>query len=178
MPDVHLEKSQYFADLGTLRNQIKVSRAQKPSASIKINLFYQADWVELTMRLNDLYIVAFKGENQEFNVGEICGENYNHLGMPAKMTIADLKRICVLGKFRKGMNLETQLITFAAIAVSEAARYSGVSMHIQGLLSGTFTDISLAALNKKYFTMWSDHSERVKSGKFIPGEQIQVDVLL
>jgi hypothetical protein len=54
----------------------------------------------------------------------------------------------------------------------------GVSMHVQGLLSGVFLSISLAALNKKYFTMWSKHSDRVRSGVFTPGEQIQVEVLL
>jgi hypothetical protein len=76
------------------------------------------------------------------------------------------------------MKLDTQTITIAAIVVSEAARFMGVSMHIQGLLSQSFTSISLAALNKKYFTMWSHHSERIRSGVFTPGEQVSVDVLL
>lgn len=64
------------------------------------------------------------------------------------------------------------------IVVAEASRFMGVSMHVQGPLSGAFLSISLAALNRKYFSMWSYHSDRVRSGVFTPGEQIQVEVLL
>lgn len=179
MPNVRLAKEFYFLDLGTLRSEIKTARAAaKPSSLLKINVYQETDSVELTMNVKNLYIVAFKGKDKEYEIDELCGENYNNLGMPAKITVFDLKRIAKLGTFSKGDKLDKEAITLAAVVVSEASRFMGVSMHIQGLLSGAFSEVSLAALNKKYFTMWSDHSSFVRSGKFVPGEQIQVDVLL
>ena len=179
MAIVRLVKEAYFRDLQALRDEIKVKRALKKSDKLTIELYVGTELaVELTMQLSNLYIIAFKGRDRVHDVGELCGENYNHLGMPATMTMGDLERLRLLGQFQRGVKLETQLITFAAIVVSEAARFMGVSMHIQGLLSGAFTSISLAALNKKYFTEWSAHSQRVRSGVFTPGEQVQVEVLL
>jgi hypothetical protein len=178
MPDVTLEKSHYFRDLGTLRGEIKMARANKKLDTLKINVHRDGSSVELTMKLANLYIVGFKGRDKEYSVEEMCGENYNNLGMPSKMRADDLDRITKLANFSKGDKLDSEAITFSAIVISEAARFSGVSMHVQGLLSEAFVDISLAALNKKYFTMWSAHSDFVRSGKFVPGEQIQVDVLL
>jgi hypothetical protein len=178
MPDVRLAKQFYFLDMGTLRSEIKTARAAKPSSMLKVNVHQDTDAVELTMSMKNLYIVGFKGKDKEYDIGDLCGENYNNLGMPPKITVYDLKRIPKLGTFSKGDKLDKEAITLAAVVVSEASRFIGVSMHIQGLLSGAFNEVSLAALNKKYFTMWSDHSTFVRSGKFVPGEQIQVDVLL
>lgn len=179
MPAVHLAKELYSRDIQALREEIKIARSQGSPKQLKIDLYIGAELaVELTMQLSDLYIVAFKGRDRVYNVAELCGENYNHLGMPAAMGTSDLQRLPALGKFQRGTKLETQLITLAAIVVSEACRFMGVSMHVQGLLSGAFTSISLASLNKKYFTMWSFHSDRVRSGVFIPGEQLQVDLPL
>jgi len=178
MPDVHLVKESYFKDLGTLRGEIKLARAQKKPGKLAITVHHDGDSVELVMKLENLYIVGFKGKDKEYEVEKLCGENYNNLGMPAKMNSSDFKRITKLGAFSKGDKLDSEAITLAAIVVSEAARFSGVMMHVQGLLSGAFTEISLATLNKKYFTKWSDHTDFVRSGQFVPGEQIQVDVLL
>ena len=175
---VRLAKEHYFIDIGRLRSEIKTVRGTKPSGTLKINVSNDTDSVELTMNVKDLYIVAFKGKDKEYQIDELCGENYNNLGMPAKINIFDLKRIPSLGGFSKGETLDKEAITLAAVVVSEASRFMGVSMHIQGLLSGAFSEVPLAALNKKYFTMWSAHSSFVKSGKFVPGEQIQVEVLL
>jgi hypothetical protein len=178
MLNVRLAKEHYFVDIGRLRSEIKTVRAVKPESTLKIDVSNDGDSVELTMNVANLYIVAFKGRDREYQIGELCGENYNNLGMPAKLSIFDLKRIPSLGAFSKGHKLDKEAITLAAVVVSEASRFMGVSMHIQGLLSGAFSEVSLAALNKRYFTMWSAHSALVKSGKFVPGEQIQVEVLL
>ena len=178
MPDVRLVKEHYFKDLGTLRGDIKLARAQNKAGKLGITVHHDGASAELTMKLENLYIVGFKGNDKEYEVEKLVGENYNNLGMPAKMNASDFRRITNLSSFSKGEKLDSEAITLAAIVVSEAARFSGVMMHVQGLLSGAFTEISLAALNKKYFTMWSDHSDFVRSGKFVPGEQIQVDVML
>ena len=179
MPAVRLIKEFYFRDLQALREEIKIARSQGTSKHLIVDLFVGTQLaVQLTMQLSNLYIIAFKGRDRVYNISDLCGENYNHLGMPATMGTGDLQRLLQLGQFERGVKLDTKLITFAAIVVAEASRFMGVSMHIQGLLSGAFTSISLAALNKKYFTMWSAHSDRVRSGVFTPGEQLQVDVLL
>lgn len=179
MATVRLVKEFYFRDIEALREEIKTARSQKTSKHLTIDLYVGTELaVQLTMQLSNLYIIAFKGRDRVHNIGELCGENYNHLGMPATMGASDLRRLPELGEFEQGTKLETKLITFAAVAVAEASRFMGVSMRVQGLLSGAFMSISLADLNKKYFTMWSAHSERVRSGVFTPGEQLQVDVLL
>lgn len=178
MPDVRLAMEHYFKDLGTLRGDIKLARAQNKTGKLSVFVHHDGDSAELTMKLENLYIIGFKGKDKEYEVEKLCGENYNNLGMPAKMNSSDFRRITKLSSFSKGDKLDSEAITLAAIVVSEAARFSGVMMHVQGLLSGAFTEISLAALNKKYFTMWSSHSDFVRSGQFVPGEQIQVDVLL
>ena len=179
MATVRLVKEYYSRDLEALRQEIKLAREQRNPQHLTIDLLVGSQLaVQLTMQLSNLYIVSFKGRDRVYDIAELCGENYNHLGMPATMGAGDLQRLSQLGQFARGMKLETKLITFAAIVVAEAARFMGVSMHVQGLLSGVFTSISLADLNKKYFTMWSFHSERIRSGVFTPGEQLQVDVLL
>ena len=179
MAIVRLVKEFYFRDLETLREEIRTARSHGTSQHLLIDLYAGTQLaVQLTMQLSNLYIIAFRGADRVYSVGELCGENYNHLGMPASMGSSDLQRIAQLGQFQRGAKLDTTLITFAAVVVAEASRFMGVSMHVQGLLSGAFTSISLAALNKKYFTMWSFHSNRVRSGVFTPGEQLQVDVLL
>jgi len=179
MATVRLVKEFYFRDIQALRQELNIARAQKRLKNLPIDLFVGTQLaVELTMQLSNLYIIAFKGRDKVYDIAKLCGENYNHLGMPATMSMGDLQRLPQLGQFQSGVKLETKLITFAAIVVAEAARFMGVSMHVQGLLSGAFTSISLAALDRKYFTMWSAHSDRVRSGVFTPGEQLQVDVLL
>lgn len=179
MATVRLAKEFYFRDIQSLREEIKIARLPGTSKQLIIDLFVGTQLaVQLTMQLSNLYIIAFKGRDRVYNISDLFGENYNHLGMPATMGTADIQRLAQLGQFQMGVNLDTKLITIAAIVVAEGSRFMGVSMHIQGLLSGAFTSISLAALNKKYFTTWSLHSERVRSGVFTPGEQLQVDVLL
>jgi hypothetical protein len=179
MATVRLVKEFYFRDIQALRDEIKITRSQRSSKHLTIDLYVGPQLaVQLTMQLSNLYIVAFKGRDRVYDVAELCGENYNHLGMPASMGASDLQKILDLGQFQRGIKLETKLITFAAIVVAEASRFMAVSMHVQGLLSGAFTSISLAKLNEKYFTMWSSHSDRVRGGVFTPGEQLQVDVLL
>ena len=178
MATVRLVKEFYFRDLQALRDEIKIARSQG-TKHLTIDLFVGTQLaVQLTMQLSNLYIIKFKGRDRVYDISKLCGENYNHLGMPPTMGTADLQKLTQLSQFQHGVKLDTKLITFAAIVVAEAARFMGVSMHVQGLLSGAFTSISLATLNKKYFTMWSAHSDRVRSGVFTPGEQLQVDVLL
>jgi len=50
-------------------------------------------------------------------------------------------------------------------------------MYIQGLLSGVYSTIPLADLDKQYFKNWSKTSDYVRTGAFTPGPQIVVDVL-
>lgn len=179
MSTVRLTKEFYFRDIASLREEIKLARSRRNSGDLTIDLYVGTDLAtQLTMQVSNLYIVAFKGRDKVYRVADLGGENYNHLGMARTAGLSDLRRLTELGQFHRGAKLDTELITLAAIVVSEASRFMGVSMHVQGVLSGVFRTISLAELDQKYFTMWSFHSERVRSGVFTPGEQLQVDVLL
>jgi len=183
MPRVRLVKEHYSHDIEALREEIRLARKQGRPPEMTINLVVGDETVELTMQLSNLYIVAFKGKDrrgrdQVVEVGELCGENYNNLGMPSSMGKSDMQKIGDLASFKKGDALDTKLITFAAIVVSEACRFMAVSMHIQGLLSGVFSNISLTTLDDKYFTCWSKHTAHIRSGVFVPGEQVMVEVLL
>ena len=178
MPEVHLKTERYFKDIVALGTEIRSTQSSDRTGSVQVSL-YVGDTLatELTMNISNLYIVAFKGADRVYSAGEFGGENYNKLGMPATLSMGDLRNLTQLGQYRKGMNLNTSLIAIAAVVVSEATRFQAVHMHIQGLLSGVYSTIPLADLDKQYFKNWSKTSDYLRSGAFTPGPQIVVDVL-
>jgi hypothetical protein len=50
----------------------------------------------------------------------------------------------------------------------------GVSMHVQGPLSGAFLSISLAALNRKYFTMGHTIRTACEVASLLPGSRFRL----
>ncbi len=178
MPAVRLVTQHYFKDIVSLGAELRSLQQAKRSGSTLVQLYVgDALATELTMDINTLYIVAFKGADRVYSAGEFGGENYNQLGMPTTLSLGDIRNLAQLGQYRKGIALDTTLITIAAVVVAEATRFQAVHMHIQGLLSGTFSSIPLRELDKQYFKNWSKTSDSIRSGDFTPGPQIVVDVL-
>jgi hypothetical protein len=178
MPVVRLSTPHYFKDIVALGTEVKSFRDSKRSGSILVQLYVgDALATELTMNVSNLYIVAFKGADRVYSADEFGGENYNQLGMPTTLSLANLRNLTKLGQYRKGVALDTSLIAIAAVVVAEATRFQAVHMHVQGLLSGIFTNIPLKELDKQYFKEWSKTSDAIRSGAFTPGLQIVVDVL-
>lgn len=98
MATVRLVKEFYFRDIQALREEIKITRSQRNSKHLTIDLYVGTQLaVQLTMQLANLFIVAFKGRDRVYDVGELCGENYKHLGMPATMGASDLQKLLELG---------------------------------------------------------------------------------
>jgi hypothetical protein len=178
MPVVRLSTPHYFKDIVALGTEIQSFRDTGRSGSVLVQLYVgDALATELTMEIGSLYIVAFKGADRIYSASEFRGENYNQLGMPTTLSLSDLNDLTKLGTYRKGVALDTSLIAIAAVVVAEATRFQAVHMHVQGLLSGIFTNIPLKELDKQYFKEWSKTSDAIRSGAFTPGPQIVVDVL-
>ncbi len=178
MPDIRLKMEHYFKDIVALGTEINSFGSTKRTGSISVRLFVgDALATTLTMNVSNLYIVAFQGADRVYSAGEFGGENYNQLGMPQTLTLSGLNELTELGKFKKGVALDKTLITRAAVVVAEATRFQAVQMSVQGLLSGVYTSIPLAELDKTLFKNWSDTSDKLRAGEWTPGPQIVVDVL-
>lgn len=178
MPDVRLKTEFYFKDIVALGTEISSLSATRRTGSISIHLYVgDALATVLTMNATDLYIVAFKGADRVYSAGDFGGENYNQLGMPTTLTLGGIRELTKLGQHSSGMKFDTTLLTRAAVVVAEATRFQAVQMHIQGLLSGAFSSVPLAELDKQYFKNWSKTSNYIRSGAWTPGPQIVVDVL-
>jgi hypothetical protein len=178
MPVVRLVTQHYFKDIVALGTEITSARQSGRTSTVLVQLYVgDALATELTMEVSSLYIVAFRGVDRVYSADEFGGENYNQLGMPTTLSLSDLRELVKLGQYRKGIALDTSLIAIAAVVVAEATRFQAVHMHIQGLLSGIFTNIPLKELDKQYFKNWSKTSDSIRSGAFTPGPQIVVDVL-
>jgi hypothetical protein len=175
MPDVRLKKEFYFKDIVALSTEVRSYITSKRTGSLAINLFVGDTLATvLTMTAPDLYIVAFKGADRVYGLGDFGGENYNNLGMPTTLSLNDLNELVKLGQYKKGIALDKTLLTRAIVVVSEASRFQAVHMQIQGLLSGALASIPLKQMDTQYFKEWSVTSDAIRAGA---SPRIVVDVL-
>jgi hypothetical protein len=173
---VDLRPRQYQASVTALRSLLDGSSPKVPFLRIGVRTPTD-DLIELQLRQENAYVVAFKGADGWYGFngetdawGPSCGtgSNYNDLGTVGPVSYDDLKRLGELARFRKGAGaLDKRLIAILIAVTSEAVRFATVATYFCGLVNSVGTDhspylrraVDFEYLKRSYFTQWEKPPE-------------------
>ena len=150
--------------------------------------------VDLQIRVSNLYLIGFKGEDQWYSFdgeagawGTSCGvgSNYNDLGYVGKVMYGDLNSIANLATFKKRRDVLDKRIIAILIA-----RFATVATYFTGLTNSVGTEhsghlatalgskpIDFELLKARYFNQW----QKPPDGPIEPGQVVHYtphDILL
>jgi hypothetical protein len=169
---VDLRPLKYQASVNALRSLLEGGSSKTPFMRVAVRT--PADeFVEVQLRREDVYIVAFKGADSWYSfAGERgawgqpsgTGANYNDLGRVGTISYDDLKRLGELSRFRKGERLDKRLIAILIAVTSEAVRMATVATYFCGLANSVGTThspylkggVDFEYLRRQYFTQWEN----------------------
>lgn len=172
---VDLNPLQYQSSVNTFRMLLETVNPKVRFLVIGLRT-PQGDQIELQVRHDDAYIVAFRGADgwycfrgEKGALGTPCGigVNYNELGHVGNVTYDDLKKLGQLGRFRMGDKLDKRLIAIVAAVTSEAARFATVATYFTGLTNSVGTThsayleggVDFEYLKRSYFNQWEKPPE-------------------
>ncbi len=170
-PGCYQSSINHFRDLVAITDPAKV-----PFLRIAVRT-PAGELVDLQIRVSDIYLIGFKGEDKWYCFegetgawGVSCGigSNYNDLGTVGKMMPGDLNRIGELARFRRRRDeLDKRIIAILIGLVSEAARFATVATFFTGLSNagggkhagdlGTafaLSALDFETLKTRYFNQW------------------------
>jgi hypothetical protein len=179
---IDLNPRSYQSSMNAFRNLLENASPKVPFLLIAVRT-PSAETVELQVRHENAYVIAFKGADGWYSFdgengawGTPCGtgSNYNELGAVGKIVYDDLKKLGELSRFKKGARLDKRLIAILIAVTSEAARFATVATYFTGLTNSVGTDhspylqggVDFEYLKNNYFNQW----EKPPVNKMEPGK--------
>ncbi len=188
---IDLRPSCYQASLNHFRNMVADTDGAKiPFYRVAVRT-PNGETVDLQVRVSNLYVVGFLGEDKWYSFdGEVggwgpscgIGSNYNDLGSVGKVMHGDLNSIGNLARFRKRRDeLDKRIIAILIAVVSEATRFATVATYFTGLTNSVRTNhadnlstalsvnaIDFELLKTRYFNQWQKPpSQPVQPGQVV-----------
>jgi hypothetical protein len=121
--------------------------------------------LEVQVRREDIYVVAFKGadgwytfDDAKGGLGKSCGSgsNYAQLGTVGNVTLKDLRDLAELSGFQKGVTLNKRLLAILFSVVSEATRFATAATYYVAITNGILsTGMNFEYMKTTYFNNWT-----------------------
>lgn len=161
--EIDLRPAKYQSSLNAFRNLME---AGGKSHSVLISLRTPADEkLEVQVRREDLYVIAFKGadgwynfDDQQDGLGKSCGigSNYAQLGTVGNVVRQDLVSLAELGRFQKGVAINKRLCAILFAVVSEATRFATAATYFTGMTNNILPGgMNFEFMRTTYFNNWT-----------------------
>jgi hypothetical protein len=132
--------------------------------------------LEVEVRREDIYVVAFKGadgwytfDDAKGGLGKSCGSgsNYAQLGTVGNVVLQDLRDLAELSGFKKGVPLNKRLLAILFAVVSEASRFATIATYFTAITNGILpTGMNFESMKTTYFNNWTrPPDEEMEPGK-------------
>ena len=167
MPEIDLRAGKYQSTLNAFRDSL-----DEPSKSPAVLVTLRTpknETLDIQVRREDIYVIAFKGadswynfEDQPGGLGKPCGvgSNYAQLGTVGQVVQQDLNSLGELSRFQKGVVLNKRLLAILFAVVSEATRFATASTYFTGITNGLITGgMNFEYMRSTYFNNWTKPSD-------------------
>ena len=166
-----LSSSRYQSSLNAYRTLLENSPKSQPYLLVALHT-PNDEVVELQIRLEDAYVIGFKGadgwycfDDQKGGWGRTCGvsSSYTVLGKVGSIVFSDLNKLSEFSKFKKGSTaLDKRLCAILFTVTSEAARFATVATYFMGIINqlGPLQGgVDFEYLKSTYLNNWTNPPE-------------------
>lgn len=161
--EIDLRSGKYQSSLNGFRDLLD-SPAKSPFLFIAVRT-PNDKLLEVQVRREDIYVVAFKGadcwytfDDAKGGLGKSCGSgsNYAQLGTVGNVVLQDLRDLAELSEFKKGVMLNRRLLAILFSVVSEATRFATVATYYTGITNGILSaGMNFEYMKSTYFNNWT-----------------------
>ncbi len=172
--EIDLRPGRYQSSLNGFRNLLD---SPATGAHLFVGVRTPGDQLlEVQVRSEDIYVIAFKGEDSWYTfddakggLGQSCGSgsNYAQLGTVGNVVLKDLRDLAELSGFTKGVALNKRLLAVLFAVVSEASRFATAATYFTAITNGILpSGMNFEYMKTTYFNNWTKPPDE----KMVPGK--------